>query len=216
MSDTPGPTRWMKAVMLSSALAAVTTCAHAQEPPVEPASEAEPASAETTQPAPCSSDAHRAFDFWAGRWSVYTPAGDYQGFNVITPSPGGCALHEDWFAGNGGTGQSISFVDQTTGQWRQIWISPEAQMELTGGIEADGHIVMAGEAINRATGVTSAVRASWLVQPEDRVHQHIQRLNPETQVWEDVFAGVYISAGEEVQIPEPQPQTSAENAEQPG
>ena len=65
---------------LGAALAGCA-CALAQTPPRPPA---------------CQGAEARQFDFWLGRWEVFTPDGQKAGDNHIEAIDGGCALIERW------------------------------------------------------------------------------------------------------------------------
>jgi hypothetical protein len=76
---------------------------------------------------PCMSDSNsRRLDFWIGEWDV-TPAKwtTVVGHSVIQRVSGGCALLENWTAGNGGEGKSLNAYNASTGQWQQFWVGPQ-------------------------------------------------------------------------------------------
>jgi hypothetical protein len=50
---------------------------------------------------PCTSPAHRAFDFWLGDWQVQRPDGTIAGINRIEVKHDGCVLREQ-YTGSGG------------------------------------------------------------------------------------------------------------------
>ena len=74
--------------------------------------------------APCQSDpdSHR-FDFWIGEWDV-TPANTTTvvGHSIVQSVSSGCALLENWTAGNGGDGKSLNAYNRGTRQWQQFWV----------------------------------------------------------------------------------------------
>lgn len=59
-------------------------------------------------PPACSAVEHRQFDFWIGRWEVFTPDGKKAGDNTIEAIDGGCALIERWRGNGGFTGTSLN------------------------------------------------------------------------------------------------------------
>jgi hypothetical protein len=89
---------------------------------------------------PCAVDpAHRAFDFWIGRWRAYTPEGVLAGTNEIEAILGGAALVERWRSMNGYAGTSLNRYDAASGAWRQTWIDDQGDVvEFTDGRFADG------------------------------------------------------------------------------
>tara|TARA_R110002126_G_scaffold198299_1_gene345897 strand:- start:29 stop:247 length:219 start_codon:yes stop_codon:yes gene_type:complete len=44
------------------------------------------------QPAPCSSEQHRQFDFWVGEWEVKNPNNEVVGNSIIEIVSNDCAL----------------------------------------------------------------------------------------------------------------------------
>ncbi len=72
---------------------------------------------------PCMSDPeYRRFDFWVGEWDVTTQGGTRVGGSVVQSVSNGCALLENWTAGNGGTGKSLNTFNPQTKQWTQFWV----------------------------------------------------------------------------------------------
>jgi hypothetical protein len=89
---------------------------------------------------PCADDAaHRAFDFWIGRWRAYTPEGVLAGTNEIEAILGGAALVERWRSLNGYAGTSLNRFDVGSGTWRQTWVDDQGDVvEFTDGRFTDG------------------------------------------------------------------------------
>jgi hypothetical protein len=84
-----------------------------------------PAAAQT--PGGCPADTtYAALDFWVGTWRVYV--GDTMvGTNRITKVLRGCAIVEEWQDVRGSRGQSLFYVDPALGQWKQVWVTEQAQ-----------------------------------------------------------------------------------------
>lgn len=78
-----------------------------------------------TPPTPCMSDPNaRKFDFWVGDWDV-SPASAPSavvGHSVVQRVSGGCALLENWTAGNGTDGKSLNTYNAPLGHWQQFWV----------------------------------------------------------------------------------------------
>lgn len=75
-------------------------------------------------PTPCMADSNaRRFDFWVGEWDV-TPAGDTTvvGHSNVQIVSGGCALLENWTAGNGSQGKSLNSYNSGLAHWQQYWV----------------------------------------------------------------------------------------------
>ena len=72
---------------------------------------------------PCASEALRhQFDFFIGEWTTTTKEGAPVGGSVIESVSGGCAVLENWTAGNGSTGKSLNAYNPLVHQWQQYWV----------------------------------------------------------------------------------------------
>lgn len=127
----------------------------------------------------------RQFDFWVGEWNVYARDGGYGGSNVIEPGANGCVLHEHWTNARGGTGHSLNWVDNETGQWRQLWVGPRYQIDYAGGLNQGGAMVLEGViTYARPDGPVSLdFRGAWTPLENGHVIQHFQQWNPDTEAW---------------------------------
>ena len=105
-------------------------------------------------------DVHRQWDFWVGEWDVVVndstraPAGA----NTITSRHNGCMLQEEWRSVAGGTGSSVNFYDGARGVWRQVWVAAAYVIEIEGGLDDSGAMVLEGEIRSFVSGTTSAFR----------------------------------------------------------
>ena len=128
---------------------------------------------------------HRQFDFWAGDWAVYTPDGQFAGTNSIEPGAGGCVLHEHWTNANGGTGHSLNWVDNATGDWRQLWVGRRYQIDYAGGLNAQGAMVLTGLiTYARPDGPTALdFRGAWIPQDNGHVIQFFEQYDAEADSW---------------------------------
>ena len=85
---------------------------------------------------PCDKPEFRAFDFWLGDWVVTSPGGAPLGKSRVTKILNGCALLEEWTAGNGQTGKSFNVYDPQAKRWRQTWVDDHArQTDYAGPME---------------------------------------------------------------------------------
>ena len=170
----------MKQIGLTAALVLAAGCAAAQQP----------APAAPSQPAPCSSEAYRQFDFWLGTWDVAAPDGTLAGRNQITAEEGGCLILERWTSASGGTGQSYNFYDPGTRMWRQVWVSAGAVIDYSGGLTRTGTMKLEGE-IRYHTGTAFPFTGEWTLQADGTVRQHFEQFDPETDTWNPWFTGIY-------------------------
>ena len=143
-------------------------------------------------PKPCElSEEFRAFDFWLGEWEVFNRQnGQIAGKNTITAIESGCALLEKWTSQNGGTGTSLNLYNPLTKTWRQLWVSNGYNIDITGGPNKQGHMVLEGH-IHYYQGQTKAIRGTWSALENGDVRQYFQEFDPTSESWTDWFDGIY-------------------------
>lgn len=151
-----------------------------------------PTAAQQGQALPtCDSEQHRQFDFWVGDWEVMNPRGQKVGENNVTLIQNGCALHEDWHGAGGGTGESFNIYDRTRDVWHQTWVSGIGMLlELEGGLNDDGAMVLRGQSITRQGTVQE--RVTWSKESDGRVRQLWERSSDGGSTWAVVFDGMYV------------------------
>lgn len=146
-----------------------------------------------TGPAPCSGEGaeYRAFDFWVGHWSVHDPAtGQQVGTNRITLREDRCLLLEDWRGASGSSGMSLNFHDPARRAWRQVWQSATALIEIEGGPDEDGRMVMEGTIQDHVRGEGAPFRARWTPRADGTVLQEFWQQDPDGS-WRSWFVGEY-------------------------
>lgn len=145
-------------------------------------------------PAPCTSDAHRAFDFWLGEWKVTNPDGSHAGDNTITAIQGGCVLREDWRSGSSAfTGTSYNFYNTADKRWEQIWLDNQGgHLHLMGERVANKMILRSAKQLN-AEGVEVQNQITWTRHEDGSVQQEWRVMSPgrEDQI---AFDGLYRKA----------------------
>lgn len=138
-------------------------------------------------------DVHRQWDFWVGEWDVVVndstraPAGN----NTITARHNGCMLQEEWRSVSGGTGSSTNFYDGARGVWRQLWVAPAYVIDIEGGLDDDGAMVLEGELRTFVSGNVSPFRGIWTELEEGVVNQRFEIRNAEGE-WTVWFDGLYL------------------------
>jgi hypothetical protein len=146
-----------------------------------------PATASAT--APCSTPAHREFDFWLGEWEVRTPDGKLAGINRIEREYDGCVLHERYTTERGYRGESLNVYDATRGAWHQTWVDNTGVLLLLEGGLREGQMVLEGETVG-ADGLAQKHRISWTPNPDGSVRQFWQATDASGQ-WTTLFDGLY-------------------------
>lgn len=137
------------------------------------------------------------FDFWLGEWDVFNEVGEPVGRNVITEEEQGCVILERWTAAGGGTGQSYNDVDPADGRWRQIWVSRPATIDYSGGLDAEGRMVLQGKiAYRMRPEETRGFRGTWTPREDGTVLRYFEG-EAEDGSWKPWFTGIYRRADAE-------------------
>jgi hypothetical protein len=141
---------------------------------------------------PCSAAEHRHFDFWIGVWTVTLSDGRTAGANRITSILNGCVLLEEWTGAGGGEGKSFNLYDAQRKQWRQTWVDGQGGiLELQGGLNDAGEMVLVGEQPVRNGSGTARNRITWTPKGRDEVRQHWEVSTDGGTTWRSLFDGTY-------------------------
>jgi hypothetical protein len=134
----------------------------------------------------------REFDFWVGEWEVFNNlSGARAGMNTIEALHGGCVLVESWAGAGGAGGTSINYYDSVRGTWRQYWVSTNYSIEIEGGLDDEGRMVLVGELHDYRQRVAIPFRGTWTPQPDGSVRQLFEQQNTATGEWQVWFDGRY-------------------------
>ena len=175
MRATKIPLQWLAPVVLALALLPVGARASEDRPP------------------PCADDVYHAFDFWLGEWVVHTASGELAGRNSIRARERACLLVESWRGAQGGTGTSLNFVEPDSGRWRQIWVSANGTIDISGGLQEEGSMVLDGTIVYRVgehAGREFPFRGTWTPLPDGRVRQFFEEARVDGD-WKPWFEGFY-------------------------
>lgn len=148
--------------------------------------------AQTPLPAP--PPEARQFDFWVGEWEVFGPKGKKQGDSRIESISGGWGLLENWTGGGGYTGKSLNTWLPVKKQWRQSWVGTGDALELTGGLNDKGEMVLAGRSVG-SDGKETIERITWTPNTDGTVRQHWQQSTDGGATWTTAFDGLYKKKG---------------------
>jgi hypothetical protein len=94
----------------------------------------------------CGGARNRQFDFWLGRWDVFTGT-TLVGTNEVKSRVDGCVVEENWTSASLGRGRSLNAYDAAIGTWSQFWVGSggcQFSVVLIEGGFADGSMTMQG------------------------------------------------------------------------
>jgi hypothetical protein len=135
---------------------------------------------------PCSSPAHRQFDFWVGTWRVEQPDGKVAGTNRISKIEKGCALLEEWTGSGGMTGRSLNIYDASRNVWHQTWVDNSGTL-----------LTVEGRFENNAMRLTSKTdRITWNRLDGGSIRQLWEQTADGGKTWKVAFDGKYVRTGE--------------------
>lgn len=146
------------------------------------------------QNAPCQGEIYRAFDFWLGSWTVADAAGNTVGTNTISVGEAGCVLQESWRSTADNTGRSLNFYDPVRDVWRQVWVSGGSIIDIEGGIDAAGAMVLTGSITYTGNATRQDFRGMWTPLDDGRVRQFFEQATGDG--WTPWFEGFYTRTGD--------------------
>lgn len=139
-------------------------------------------------PPACQGAESRQFDFWSGKWDVYS--GDQlAGHNEITLEEGNCILHEHWSGTRGGTGQSVSYYDQGEKQWYQTWTDGSATFRRFQGRYQNSAMRLTAES-KTGDGKVRRHRMAFFNNPDGTVRQ-LAETSEDGKTWKTVVDLLY-------------------------
>lgn len=146
-------------------------------------------------PYTCDGPAHRAFDFWIGRWDAYvTGTQNLAGRSVIESRDGGCVITEQWTgaAGPAFSGRSLNAFDATSGKWVQVWMDSGGEItRFEGGPTGAAMVLTApNEARPGQTGVAHQ-RMTFTANANGSVRQHGERSTDGGATWATSYDFTY-------------------------
>ncbi len=129
------------------------------------------------------------FDFWIGRWDVYS--GDEKvAESTIERLAGSCAILESYVQADGYTGKSINFYDAVLRKWRQTWVDRAGTVSEFSGALRDGAMWLEGRTHTRdGREILRTMRVS--VAGDGRVRQYSERSNDGGTSWTVAYDYTY-------------------------
>lgn len=130
------------------------------------------------------------FDFWVGEWDVTAKNGKVVGHSRIEKIASGWGLLENWESGRS-PGKSLNAWNPAKKCWQQFWVgSGGSILELSGGLDAGGSMVIGGESPNPQGGVLRN-RITYTPNADDTVRQHWEISADGGRTWSTSFDGLY-------------------------
>lgn len=133
---------------------------------------------------------YRDLDFLVGEWEFFTIDGQKIADQTYYRREDGCLVLEDWTTLRGETGTGMNFVDPFTGNWRQVWMSPNFHIDYSGGITEPGVFVLEGHMFSNKTGDSSQIRGVYTQAQDGSVTKEFLLRSKPTEEWRQFFIGV--------------------------
>lgn len=145
--------------------------------------------AQSPQP-PAAPPESAQFDFWVGEWDVTAKNGKVVGHSRIEKIAHGWGLLENWES-PGFPGKSINAWNPAKKCWQQFWVgSGGSILELSGGLDAKGNMVISGPGPNPKGG-TMLNRITYTPNADGTVRQHWEISTDDGATWSSSFDGLY-------------------------
>ncbi len=138
----------------------------------------------------CCTEAHQAFDFWLGEWTVYDTNGTIVGTNTITKEYSNCILKEAWKSSSNNKGTSYNYYNLSDKTWNQVWLD-----------NSGFNLTLKGSYNNKKMVLTSPLTKSekgnyynqitWLKNEDGSVTQTWNVLNTNHEKVRETFKGIY-------------------------
>jgi hypothetical protein len=169
----------------------------------------------TPSPAPtgCHSQEHQHFDFWVGRWNVYSKAAPDTKIadSLIEALYDGCAIRENWKPLKGSGGGSLSAYRPGDRQWHQVWLDGQGSwVEFTGAWNGTSMVI---EGLWPQPGHPGRrTRMTYTPLPDGSVEQRGESSDDNGTNWQPSFDFIYRRAAAALVHPELQVGTAATHA----
>ena len=139
----------------------------------------------------CCRPENRAFDFWIGDWVVYDTLGNKVGENHLEIVAQTCVMRENWTSIQGGKGVSMNYFDNSDSLWHQLWVDGSGGVLNLKGSLQNGVMVLESDLTPGINIPFYINRISWTPQENGDVIQRWDILNPEKEIINTIFIGVY-------------------------
>ena len=140
---------------------------------------------------PCSSAAHRQFDFWVGEWNVYSTAADtIVGYSHIKNILNDCVIEENWTSKNGWQGKSFNTYNSVDSTWNQVWVDQSGATYHFSGTFHDNIMDYAGQ--TSGPKGTSHFTMTFTYNEKDKSIRQVWKQSTDAgESWKTIFDGTY-------------------------
>lgn len=139
---------------------------------------------------PCCSEAHQAFDFWIGDWTVYDTEGNIVGKNTIEKQYSNCVLQEKWVSSGISQGTSYNYYNKNDQSWHQLWLDNSGfSLSLKGNYKED-KMIMSSDLLKGKNG-DYYNQITWTKNKDGSVTQVWELLNDKHIITQEAFRGIY-------------------------
>ncbi|HUQ50060.1 MAG TPA: tetratricopeptide repeat protein [Terriglobales bacterium] len=141
---------------------------------------------------PCvDSPESRQFDFWIGKWDVYTPTGEMGGESVIEPIMGKCVVLERWKGATGGAGTSYNAYNKELKKWQQFWVDGRGDVLLFTGERVGDEMRYRTEGTDRE-GNKVLRKMTFFALEKDKVRQLGESSSDGGKSWKTDYDLMYV------------------------
>lgn len=150
--------------------------------------------AQTTnqQPCPCCTEAHNAFDFWIGEWTVYNTQGKVVGTNKISKVEdySNCVLREEWKSSGANRGTSYNYYNLQDKTWNQVWVDNSGFSLTLKGNRIDNKMILKSELLEGKNGKYYN-QITWQLNEDETVTQTWDVFSEDKKQIQQAFKGIY-------------------------
>ena len=139
---------------------------------------------------PCCTEAHQAFDFWVGEWTVYDTSGKIVGTNSIQKEYDNCVLREQWKSSKTNRGTSYNYYNLTDKTWNQVWVDNSGFSLALKGNYVNNMMVLKSELLDGNQGKYYN-QITWQKNDDTSVTQTWTIFNDNGEKMKEVFKGIY-------------------------
>ncbi|MGH8049198.1 MAG: hypothetical protein ACREPB_00905 [Arenimonas sp.] len=146
-------------------------------------------------PTGCDSPESHQFDFWVGKWEVFSAKAPTKKVanSLIEKLYSGCAVRENWMPLTGGAGGSLNAYNATDKKWRQTWLDASATFADFKGSWNGKAMVIEGE-WPQPGKPHQITRMTYTPHADGTVQQRGETSDDEGKTWQASFDLIYRKA----------------------